>query len=106
MRILKLAANQPTFRTVTFRREGLSLVLAQQRSAKSAQTSTYNGVGKTLMLELLHYCLGSSKRAAFEKHLKDWAFSLTIDIEGKEHIITRRADKPGQITLDKEEVSL
>jgi uncharacterized protein YydD (DUF2326 family) len=106
MRLLKLAANKSTFRTVIFRPEGLSLIVAEQQSDKSAQTSTYNGVGKTLLLELLHYCLGSSKRTAFEKHLKDWTFSLTIDVEGSQHTITRRADEPGEITLDQKEVSL
>ena len=106
MRLLKLSANKPTFRTVDFRPEGLSLLVAEQQSSKSAQTRTYNGVGKTLMLELLHYCLGSTKRTAFEKHLKDWVFTLTLDVQGTEHTITRSADKPGEIGLDKKQLSL
>jgi len=106
MRLLRLAANKSTFRTVTFRREGLSLIVAEQKSDKSAQTSTYNGVGKTLSLELVNYCLGSNKRSGFEKHLKGWEFSLTIDVAGTEHTITRSADKPGDITLDQKELTV
>jgi uncharacterized protein YydD (DUF2326 family) len=100
MRLLKLSANQPTFRTVTFRREGLSLVVAEQKTPKSSQKKTYNGVGKSLMLEILHFCLGSKKRQAFEKHLKGWVFTLEVEVNGASHTISRRADKPDILHLD------
>lgn len=106
MRLLRLSANQSTFQTVTFRREGLSLVLAEQKTEKSAQKKTYNGVGKSLMLEILHFCLGSNKRAAFEKHLKGWIFFLDIEVDGVKHVISRRADKSGVITLNSARISL
>ncbi len=106
MRLLKLSANKPSFHTVVFRPEGLSLVVAEQKSDKSALTSTYNGVGKTLVLELIHYCLGSSKRVAFEKHLKGWVFNLTVDVEGAQHMISRSADTSGDISLDGKAISL
>jgi len=106
MRLLRLSANQPTFQTVTFRREGLSLVLAEQKTEKSAQKKTYNGVGKSLMLEILHFCLGSSKRVAFEKHLKGWVFFLDIEVDGVTHVISRRADKQDIITLNSARIKL
>ena len=104
MRLLELSANKSTFRTVTFNKTGLSLVIAEQRSRKASET--YNGVGKTLLLELLHYCLGSRKIPAFEQHLKGWVFVLTIEIAGVEHTVSRKADEPKAISLDGEEISL
>lgn len=106
MRLLRLAANMASFRTVRFNRTGLSLVVAEQRSPKTNRTKTYNGVGKSLMLELLHYCLGANANKAFESHLKGWVFSLDIEIDGRQHTIARSADKPKEIFLDSEEISL
>ena len=104
MRLLRLSANKSTFRPVTFNRTGLSLVVAEQRSQDASET--YNGVGKTLLLELLHYCLGSRKIAAFEQHLRSWVFALTIEIAGLEHTISRRADEADAISLDGQDISL
>ena len=104
MRLIELSANKSTFLPVTFNKTGLSLVVAEQRSQKASET--YNGVGKTLLLELLHYCLGSGKILAFEQHLKGWVFALTIEIAGVEHTVSRSADEPSAISLDGEELTL
>jgi len=106
MRLLKLAANQATFRTVEFNRTGLSLIVAEQRSARSSSTKNYNGVGKSLMLELLHFCLGSNHNKAFQRYLPDWVFFLTIELDGREHLITRSTDNPKELFLDGERISL
>lgn len=100
MRLLRLSANQPTFRPVTFNRTGLSLVVAEQKAPRASQQNTYNGVGKSLLLEILHYCLGSNKRIAFVQHLEGWVFTLEVEVDGVSHSISRRADKPGAIQLD------
>src|SRR5215204_3790433 len=106
MRLLRLSANQDTFRTVNFNRTGLSLIVAEQRSPKTNRTKTYNGVGKSLMLELLHFCLGSNANPALQKHLKDWVFSLTVELNGQAHAISRSADNPAAITLDDRKIGL
>lgn len=106
MRLVRLSANQDTFRTVNFNRTGLSLIVAEQRSPRTNRTRTYNGVGKSLMLEILHFCLGSNANKAFQTHLKEWAFSLTVEIEGREHVIARSADTPKDLTLDEARISL
>ena len=106
MRLVKLSANKKSFKTVAFNRTGLSLVVAEQHESGADQTSTYNGVGKSLMFSILHYCLGSNKIDAFAKHLKGWAFSLTIEADDRHHVITRSADDPKSISLDGEEISL
>lgn len=108
MRLLELSANKKSFRTVKFNRTGLSFVVGQKKSQDDSvrnRTRTYNGVGKSLMFELVHYCLGANKNAAFQKHLDGWEFSLTIEIDGKPHVIARTVEKD-QISLDERAIKL
>ncbi|MBK9262924.1 MAG: DUF2326 domain-containing protein [Polyangiaceae bacterium] len=109
MRLVKLEANDSRFKTVRFNRTGLSLILGQKKTPAvetKHKTRTYNGVGKSLLLELLHFCLGSNANDAFKKHLPDWSFSLTIELDGRERIITRSAGKPSDISLDGDKIAL
>lgn len=48
------------------------------------------------MIELIHFCLGSNANAAFKKHLSDWTFSLTIEVDDSTYIISRSAQERRQ----------
>jgi len=109
MRLLKLAANMASFKTVTFNRSGLSFVVGAQKTQEDTarnRIKTYNGVGKSLMIELVHFCLGSNANDAFKKHLPNWIFALSIEVDQQTHVIKRSAGKPTEITLDDEETTL
>src|SRR5690242_13789307 len=109
MRLLKLSANKSSFRTVEFNRSGLSFIVGAKKSQEEStrnRTRTYNGVGKSLLIELVHFCLGSDANDAFKKHLVGWRFDLTIEVEHRQHLITRLADKPREVTLDEKKMSL
>jgi uncharacterized protein YydD (DUF2326 family) len=109
MRLLKLSANKASFRTVAFNRSGLSFVVGAKKSPDDSprnRTKTYNGVGKSLMVELIHFCLGSNANAAFKKHLSDWTFSLAVEIDETTHVVSRSSGTPSDITLNGEEISL
>src|SRR3954471_21983158 len=90
MRLIQLTSTQTSFRTVKFNRNGLSLIVARhsKQVVKNIQ-STYNGVGKSLLVELLHFCLGAGKNKHFEEHLKDWCFVLTFEHAGAEYLVSR-----------------
>ena len=99
----------PSFKTVEFNRAGLSFVVGAQKSQEDTarnRTKTYNGVGKSLMIELIHYCLGSNANDAFKKHLSAWTFALSIEVDEQTHVITRSAGNPGEILLDEDEIPL
>lgn len=109
MRLIALSANKSTFRTVKFNRNGLSIVVGQKkvlRDGSSSKSKTYNGVGKSLLLQLVHYCLASDPNDAFRKHLDGWIFSLEFELQGNAHRITRSADKPSELSLDGEKITL
>jgi uncharacterized protein YydD (DUF2326 family) len=102
MRFVKLSANQSSFKTVNFNPEGLTLIVGSQ----SKTGSTYNGVGKSLIVELLHFCLGSKKVEEFEKKLPQWEFTLEFSINEKSHKASRNTSAQGVVYLDHVETKL
>ena len=98
MRLIELSANQETFNTISFNRTGLSLILATQK-VEDAQ-KTYNSTGKSLSIALTHFCLGSNSMKQLEKHLPDWEFSLTFEINGVEYTSRRATKNQTQIFLN------
>jgi uncharacterized protein YydD (DUF2326 family) len=49
-------------------------------------------VGKTLALELVHYCLGANTSSIFKEKLKDWIFSLDFIVNNQQYRVERNAD--------------
>ncbi len=98
MRLISLTANKPSFKSVLFNATGLTLIVGRHVNVASAQpvkrgkselAKTYNGVGKSLIVALINYCLGSNKNEHFDKHLPGWAFTLTFEHVGATHRIVR-----------------
>ncbi len=108
MRLIKLDANKKSFKTIEFNRTGLSLILAQKDDSSESgdSTKTYNGLGKSLSLAIIHYCLGTNKNNAFVQHLPGWEFYLTVEIDGVNRVISRGTEDKNTIKLDDEEISL
>jgi uncharacterized protein YydD (DUF2326 family) len=102
MRLIKLYSDHETFKTVNFNETGLTLIIG----SKTSQGSTYNGVGKSLIVELLHFCLGSKRNAEFEKKIPQWEFSLDFKINGEAHVVSRNTSSQGVVYLDYVEMKL
>ena len=90
MRLIELTSTQASFKTVRFNRTGLSLIVARH-SNKDVKNihSTYNGVGKSLLVELLHFCLGAGKNQQFEEHIKGWCFILRFEHGDVFYLVSR-----------------
>lgn len=88
--ILKsLEANKSSFHTINFQK-GVNIIVGKQVSEKNKNDgNTYNGVGKSFIMHLIHFCLGSNKISSLEEKLPDWEFTLKFEIEGKEYSATR-----------------
>lgn len=92
-------ANKPTFRTVKFE-PGFNVVLAD-KTDKSSQKDSRNGAGKSLLVEIIHFCLGGNAGTSLKKkELHDWWFTLDLDISGRRLSVTRGLDHPNKVTID------
>lgn len=91
MKLTKLSCDQPSFKTITFNSEGLTLIIGDKLNADSDDGSS-NGVGKTLSLGLVHHCLGAKSDPKLSTAVADWIFRLDFTIGGVPHVIRRSGD--------------
>ena len=91
MRLIELSCDRPSFHSIPFNQEGLSLIVGDGSQDKSKEGSS-NGVGKTLSLELVHHCLGAKADARLKKAVPDWRFTLVVQFRREQHVITRTGD--------------
>jgi len=107
MRLIKLEASDKRFKTVVFNRTGLSFILAKQVNPdETDRNRTYNGVGKSLLIALVHFCLGSSTKPSFEEKLNDWTFYLTVEIQNEEYIFARSTSEQKTIYVNGEKYTV
>ena len=104
MRLLKLTSNKDSFRTIEFNTSGVSIIAAIRKSQD--QRKTYNSVGKSLTLYLIHYCFGASSTTDFEEKLADWEFTLEFSIDEQKHTITRKVNQPNEVVFDEKDISI
>ena len=93
--IKKLSANHPSFKTVEFS-AGFNVVWAD-RTQDSTKRDSRNGLGKSTLIEIIHFCLGakSSKgKGLLVDALKGWEFTLEMEMGGKILSVTRCVDDP------------
>jgi uncharacterized protein YydD (DUF2326 family) len=91
-------ANKATFRSVTFE-PGFNVVLAD-KTDKSSRKDSRNGAGKTLLVEIIHFCLGGSAGTSLrKKELSDWRFTLDLRLDGKDVSVMRGIDHPNGVEL-------
>lgn len=103
MRLIKLSANQPSFKTINFNPQGLTLIVGI--SSGGEQEGNSNGVGKSLALRLVHHCLGANGNKHFGEKLAGWVFRLDFEINGQVHSVERSADIK-ILTLDDQPIRL
>ncbi len=107
MRLVSLSADHESFRTIRFNKSGITLVLGKRESSeKSSDDRTYNGVGKSLSIALIDFCLASNKRKGLEDQLPDWEFRLMFEHQGLQYRVARNTSNQSRIILNDEELSL
>lgn len=98
--IRAVRANKPRFKTVHFK-SGLNLIIADKAST-SSKKETRNGTGKSSLLEIVHFCLGSnidSQSTLAKKELEQWTFFLDIELLGCPYTISRSVIEPAKISI-------
>jgi len=102
MRLIELTSNKTTFKTVRFNRSGVSLIIGSRKDPAHGEDDgrSYNGVGKSLLVEIIHFCLGSSTNKNFRQHLPDWEFALRFEIGTTSYVAVRSTDKQSDVALN------
>lgn len=103
MRLLELTANKETFHPIVFRPIGVSIIAAIKETDDPRKT--YNSVGKSLSVTIIHFCLGANANEEFRENLKEWEFKLKFQIGNKIHWVTREVSNPGYVKLDEESLT-
>lgn len=106
MLLLELRANKASFKTVTFNRSGISLIVGKRFNEDSSKKNTYNSVGKSLVISLIHFCLATNKNTEFESKLNDWIFELDFEISGEKFTSSRACNDQSVLQLNEQEYTL
>ena len=96
-----ITANHESFHAVEFT-TGLNVILAE-RSTASSEKDTRNGIGKSTLIEIIDFCLGSRPRKGMGLQidaLQDWTFTLDLTLAGNRIMATRAVANPQRITID------
>ncbi len=99
--ITAIRCNMASFREVRLQ-PGFNVVLAD-RTKESTRTDSRNGLGKTTLIEIIHFCLGAQARSnsgLMVEHLKGWSFTLEMRLNDRKLIVTRSTDRPSRVELD------
>lgn len=105
MKLLSLRANKASFHPIIFK-DGINIIVGKQVAPHNENDgNTYNGVGKSLTLHLIHFCCGSRKIDSFSKKIPDWEFTLQFIIDDIEHYCTRSTNNQNKIEFDGEQLN-
>jgi len=106
MRLIRLSSNMNSFHSVEFK-DGLNLIVGKQANPNdSNKKNTYNGVGKSLIIYLIHFCLGSNRIDVFEEKIPGWEFKLDFLLDGKMFTSMRNTKKQSEIFLNNEKLTI
>jgi uncharacterized protein YydD (DUF2326 family) len=102
MRLIEISANHASFKTVRFNPVGASLIIGSRKEdAKlDGDSRSYNGVGKSLLVEIIHFCLGANANPSFRDFLGSWEFYLRFEVNGRDYVARRACGKPAIIFLN------
>ncbi len=93
--------DRESFKEVHFT-PGFNVILAE-RTKESQDKDSRNGLGKSLLIEIIHFCLGAStakNKGLRAKELEDWTFILDLSLGGKDYTIYRNTLKFSKIKIE------
>ena len=98
--IRSVTSDHSTFHDVHFQ-DGFNVVLAD-RTQESTRTDSRNGLGKSTLIEIIHFCLGAKAtkgKGLLSSRLAGWTFSLDLTTESGAISVSRSTDKPQKVSL-------
>lgn len=101
--IYGMSSDLAAFKRLDFH-EGLNILLAEKSSGATERQSR-NGAGKTSVIELLHFLLGSRvgpKSIFRSREIRSATFSLEFDLGGERISVSRSGGEPNRVVVDGE----
>lgn len=98
--IHEIRANKASFRPVKLT-HGLNVIIAE-RTEGSSRKDTRNGLGKSTLIEIIHFCLGArilSGHGLAVPALAEWEFTMEISLAGQRITVTRSLAEPNVVTV-------
>jgi len=97
--IYSVRSDKLSFKTVQFK-PGFNVVMAD-RTKEATKKDSRNGLGKSTLIEIIHFCLGANKGETLsKKELNNWSFTIDIDIAGKKYAVTRNTTEQSKIVIE------
>jgi uncharacterized protein YydD (DUF2326 family) len=99
--IRAVRCNRASFKEVEFT-PGFNVVLAD-RTEVSGKRDSRNGLGKSTLIEIIHFCLGAKMqtgRGLGIVDLRGWAFSLELTLANKVVTATRNIEEQSKILIE------
>lgn len=94
-----IKCDKPSFKTVEFG-PGFNVILAERKEG-STEKDSRNGLGKSTLIEIIHFCLGGNKGETLsKKELEDSTFTLDLDLAGKRYFVSRNTSLTGKIVIE------
>jgi uncharacterized protein YydD (DUF2326 family) len=97
--IYSVRSDKSTFKNIEFKK-GFNVVLAE-RTKESTKKDSRNGLGKSTLIEIIHFCLGANKGETLsKKELDGWNFTLDLDIGTKRYSVTRNTSDQSKVVIE------
>jgi len=99
--IRTIRCDKESFKTVDFR-PGFNVVLAD-RTNEATRGDSRNGLGKTTLIEIIHFCLGSKpekKQTLMQPEVSGWTFSMELDLGGQRITVHRNTGNPKRVQIE------
>ena len=99
--IRSITADNPSFKTVHFE-PGFNVVLAE-RAKDATRRDTRKGLGKSTLIEIIHFCLGAGTRkdeGLIVEPLHDWTFTVELELATGIVTASRNTARPNRINID------
>lgn len=95
-------ANQPSFKSVQFSK-GLNVVVAE-RKKESDNKKTTNSRGKSTLISIINFCLGSdaNRSGLCIEELINWSFTIDITLFDNRVKVTRETNNPTKFIIEGE----
>jgi len=96
--LYSLRSDNPSFQPIEFE-PGFNVILAE-RTKEASKKDSRNGLGKSTLLELIHFCLGAQKGETLKKSQMDnWTFTLELDLAGEKFSVSRNTTNQNKIII-------